>query len=78
MQVGLNAVNPLEEQPIICLRNLPSPSAAVNSKPKAIKSSSDDIQDIVRESFDVVGRSTGPIVDCRLNDAYDDYPYEMS
>jgi hypothetical protein len=49
----------------------------VSGEPVAI-SSSGEFRDVVRESFDVVGRSTGPTVDCRLDVAYDDYPYETS
>jgi hypothetical protein len=41
-------------------------------------SSSGKFRGVVRESFDVVGRSTGPTVDYRLDVAYDDYPYETS
>jgi hypothetical protein len=49
----------------------------VNSEPVAITSSG-DFRDGIRESFDVVIRSTGPTVDYRLDVAYDDYPYETS
>jgi hypothetical protein len=38
--------------------------------------SSGELPDIVQESFDVVGRSTYPTVDYRLDVAYDDHPYE--
>jgi hypothetical protein len=46
--------------------------------PVAISSSKGEFRDVVRESFDVVGRSTGPTVDYRLDIAYDDYPHETS
>jgi hypothetical protein len=41
-------------------------------------SSSGQFRDVVRESFDVVGRSTGSTVDYRLDGAYDDHPNETS
>jgi hypothetical protein len=49
----------------------------MNGEPGAI-SSSGEFRDVVRESFDVVWRNTGPTVDYRLDVAYDDYPYETS
>ena len=45
----------------------------VSGEPAAIGSSG-KFQEVVRESVDVVGCSTGPIVDYRLDVAYDDYP----
>jgi hypothetical protein len=44
----------------------------------ATVSSSGEFGDVVLKSFDVVGRSTGPTVDYRLDVAYDDYLYETS
>jgi hypothetical protein len=35
-------------------------------------------RDVVRESVDVVGHSTGPTLDYQLDVAYDDYTYETS
>jgi hypothetical protein len=49
----------------------------VNGEPGAI-SSSGRFRHVVRESFDVVWRNTGPTVDYRLDVASDGYPYEMS
>jgi hypothetical protein len=49
----------------------------VNGEAGAI-SGSRVFRDVVRESFDVVGRSTGHIIDYLLDVAYDVYPYETS
>jgi hypothetical protein len=50
----------------------------VNDEPVANSSSNGEFRDVVRESFDVIGRSNGPTVNYRLDVAYDDYPYETS
>jgi hypothetical protein len=50
----------------------------VNGEPGANNSSSGEFRDFVRESFDVVGCSTGSTVDYILNVAYDDYSLETS
>jgi hypothetical protein len=49
----------------------------VNGDAGAI-SSSGEFRDVVRKSFDVVGRNTGPTVDYYLDFVYDDYPYEQA
>jgi hypothetical protein len=60
---------------ICCQCNTGEFKATVNGEPVAI-SSSGEFRDVVRESFDVVRRSTSPTVDYyRLDIAYDDYPY---